>query len=414
VPERVVVTGVGAVTPVGLDVPSTWRALLDGRSGVGPVSLFDASDQSVRIAAEVKGFDPARALSAKEVRRTDRVMQFAVAAADEALCHAQSGAPVPPDPDRFGILAASGVGGFTTLSEQWDVLFSRGPRAISPFLLTMFLIDSVPGLLSNRYGARGPNFSIVSACATSAHCLGEAYEIIRRGDADVMLAGGAEAGLTPMGIASFAAIRALSTRNDDPERASRPFDAGRDGMVLGEASGMLLIETLAHAEARGAPILAEMVGYAATADAHHVTAPPEDGEGARRAMQLCLRKAGLSPADVDYISAHATGTPVGDRAETRAVRAVFGAHADEIPISSIKSMTGHLLGAAGAVEAITCVLAIRDGMLPPTINYAVPDPDCDLDYVPNLARARRVDVAISNSFGFGGHNATVAFRRFDG
>ncbi len=412
-PERVVVTGMGAVTPLGLDVPSTWNAMLEGRSGVGPITCFDARDQVVRIAAEVKGFDPLAYMSAKEARRTDRHVQLAIAAADEAM--RSSGLVVNErNATRVGVIAASGVGGFVTLSQQFDVLRDRGPRAISPFLLTAYLIDLLPGNLSIRYGAQGPNFSIVSACSTSAHCLGEAAEIIRRGDADAILAGGCEASIVPIGVAAFTAIRALSTRNEEPERASRPFDKDRDGFVIGEAAAMVVLESLSSARERGAPILAELAGYAATADAHHVTAPPEEGEGAVRAMRLCLEKAGLSPQDVGYINAHATSTPVGDRSESRAVRAVFGRRADEIPISSIKSMTGHLLGAAGAVEAIVCVLAIRDGMIPPTINYETPDPACDLDYVPNVARAKRVDVALSNSFGFGGHNATLVFRRFEG
>ena len=411
-PERVVVTGAGTVTPLGLDLPSTWRAMLEGRSGAGPITLFDASDQTVRIAAEIKGFDPTTVLNPKEARRTDRHVQIAIAAAEEAL----RGAGLTIDQrnaDRVGVIAASGVGGFMTLSEQFDVLRDRGPGRVSPFLLPAYLVDLLPGNLSIRYGARGPNFSIVSACSTSAHCIGEAAEIIRRGDADAMLAGGCEASIVPIGIASFAAIRAISTRNDEPERASRPFDAGRDGFVIGEAAAMVVLESLTSALERGAPILGELVGYAATADAHHVTAPPEDGEGAVRAMRLCMRKAGLDSNDIDYISAHATSTPVGDRAESRAVRAVLGPRAELVPISAVKSMTGHLLGAAGAVEAITCLLAIRDGMLPPTINYETPDPACDLDYVPNVARAKRVDVALSNSFGFGGHNVTLAFRRYD-
>jgi len=413
VPERVVVTGVGAVTPLGLDVPSTWQALLDGRSGVGPITLFDASEHAVRIAAEIKGFDPLTVVSPKEARRTDRHLQITFAAADEAL--RGSGLVIGPDnADRVGVVAASGVGGFRTLSQQFDVLRDRGPGHVSPFLLTSFLVDLLPGHLSIRYGARGPNFSIVSACATSASCIGEAGEIIRRGDAEAILAGGCESSIVPIGVAAFTAIRALSDRNDEPERASRPFDRDRDGFVIGEAAAMVVLESLSSARARGAPILAELVGYGASADAYHVTAPPEDGEGAARAMRLCLDRARLTPAEVDYISAHATSTPVGDRAEARAVRSVFGAAADGVPISSIKSMTGHLLGAAGALEAITCVLAIRDGMLPPTINYDTPDPACDLDFVPNVARAKRVDVALSNSFGFGGHNVTLAFARYTG
>ncbi len=409
---RVAITGLGAITPLGLDVPSTWEALLAGRSGIGPITRFDASGFRARIAAEVKGFDPEAVLGRKEARRTDRFVQMAIAAADEAV---RDAGLVIDDRNRteVGVIVGSGIGGISTLVDQIQVMQTRGPDRVSPFLVPMFIVDLSAGEIAIRFGAQGVNYSIVSACSTSAHCIGEAAEVIRRGDAVAMIAGGSEAGIVPIGVAGFAAMRALSERNDEPERASRPFDAERDGFVMGEGAGIMVLEDLDYARARGARIYAELLGYGATDDAYHITAPSERGEGAARAMRMALRKARLAPHEIDYINAHGTSTPLNDKLETQALKAVFGPAAYDIPVSSTKSMTGHLLGAAGAVEAIICVLAVRDGRIPPTINYEHPDPDCDLDYVPNVARERRVDVALTNSLGFGGHNTTLIVGRCD-
>jgi 3-oxoacyl-[acyl-carrier-protein] synthase II len=412
VTERVVVTGIGAVTPLGLDVESTWHAALEGQNGAGPITLFDPAEMRCQIACEVQGFDPTRYMHPKDARRNDRSVQLGLAAAvmaveDAGLVIDESNA------DDVGVLVGSGVGGIAALSEQYDVMRDRGPSRVSPFLVPMFIVDMIAGMISIRLGARGPNFSIVSACSTAGHCIGEAAEVVRRGDARVMLAGGGEAGITPIGIASFDAMRALSTRNDDPARASRPFDRERDGFVMGEAGGILVLEALSSAVERGAKIYGELVGYAATGDAYHQSLPPESGEGAARSMRIALRKAGLEPTQIDYINAHATSTPSGDVAETRAIKAVFGPAAYDVPVSSTKSMTGHLMGAGAAIESIFCLLAIRDGMLPPTTNLDSPDECCDLDYVPNVARTKRVDAALSNSFGFGGHNNTLIYRRFE-
>jgi 3-oxoacyl-[acyl-carrier-protein] synthase II len=411
VAERVVVTGLGAVTPLGLDVASTWRAMVEGRSGIGPITLFDASQHQSRIAGEVKGFDATALLGPKEARKLDRFLQFALVAAREAVQDA--GLVVDEsNADDVGVIIGSGVPGIWTLSEQLEVLRTRGPQRVSPHLVPMLLMDLLPGYVSIMTGARGPNFSVASACASAGHSIGEAYEVIKRGDAQAMIAGGSEAGPTPIAVASFGTMRALSTRNHEPERASRPFDRERDGFVIAEGAGILVLESLTFARARGARIYAELVGYGATGDAHHVTAPPEGGEGAVRAMRIALRKAGLTTDEVDYINAHGTSTPLGDISETRAIKAVFGARAYDIPVSSTKSMTGHMLGATAAVEAIACVKAITEGCIPPTINYEFPDPACDLDYVPNRARSGRVDVALSNAFGFGGHNSTLIFARY--
>ncbi len=404
--SRVAITGLGAVTPLGLDVPTTWQALLAGQSGIGPITRFDASGMRCQIAGELKGFDPEAAIGRKEARRTDRFVQMAIVAANEAL--ADAGLTID-DGNRteIGVMVGSGIGGIETLVEQINVLQTRGPDRVSPFLVPMFIVDLVAGEIAIRVGAQGPNYSIVSACSTSAHCIGEAAEVIRRGDAVAMLAGGSEAGVVPIGVAGFAAMRALSERNDAPARASRPFDAARDGFVMGEGAGVVVLEDLEYARARGARVYAEVLGYGATDDAYHITAPSEGGEGAVRAMRLALKKARLEPADVGYVNAHGTSTPLNDKLETQALKTVFGRAAYDVPVSSTKSMTGHLLGAAGVVETIVCVLAIRDGKLPPTINYEHPDPECDLDYVPNVARERRVDVALTNSLGFGGHNCTL-------
>jgi 3-oxoacyl-[acyl-carrier-protein] synthase II len=408
--SRVVITGMGALTPLGLDVPTTWRAMLEGRSGIGPLTHFDATGIRARIGGELKGFDPEAALGRKEARRADRFVQMAIVAAQEALADAHL---TIDDSNRteVGVVVGSGIGGIATLVEQLNVLQSRGPDRVSPFLVPMFIVDLSAGEIAIRTGAQGVNYSIVSACSTSAHCIGEAAEIIRRGDAVAMIAGGSEAGLVPIGVSGFAAMRALSERNDEPERASRPFDAERDGFVMGEGAGIMVLEELEYARARGARIYAELVGYGATDDAYHITAPSEGGEGAVRAMRMALRKAKLAPGDIDYVNAHGTSTPLNDKLETQALKTAFDKAAYDVPVSSTKSMTGHLLGAAGAVEAIVCALAIRDGRLPPTINYEHPDPECDLDYVPNVARERRVDVALTNSLGFGGHNSTLILSR---
>jgi 3-oxoacyl-[acyl-carrier-protein] synthase II len=408
---RIVITGMGAITPLGRDVHSTWEAMVAGRPGVAPISLFDPAGFETQIAAEVKDYEPTDYFSSKEARRLDRCTQFSVIAAREAL--QSSGLQIDDaNADRVGVVVGTGIGGIGTLAEQLEVLRTRGPDRVSPFLVPMMIADTPSGQISIITGAKGPNFGVVSACATAGHCMSEAAEIIRRGEADVMLAGGTEAGIVPIGIAAFNAMRAISTRNDDPAGASRPFDATRDGFVLGEGGAVLVLETLEHARERGARILGELVGHGSTADAHHVTAPAPGGEGARRAMRLAIEKAGVSIDDVSYINAHGTSTPFNDRAETEAIKGVFGKRAYEIPVSSTKSMTGHLLGAGAAVEAIACIQAIRCGVVPPTINYSNPDPDCDLDYVPNQARSCTVNLALSNTFGFGGHNNTLLFAAY--
>jgi 3-oxoacyl-[acyl-carrier-protein] synthase II len=411
--HRVVVTGLGAVSPLGLTVPSTWEGLLAGRSGAGPITRFDTAGFETTIACEVKDFDPGLYLDRKEARRMDRFTHFAIAAAREAL--AQAGLTISDEnADDIGVVIGTGIGGIETLSQQFKVLHDKGPSRISPFLCTMMTANMAAGHASIVLGLRGPNFSTVSACASGGHAIGEAYETIRRGASPVMLAGGAEAAIVPIGVAVFNSMRALSTRNDEPEKASRPFDADRDGFVMGEGAGVLVLENLDYARARGATILAELVGYGATADASHVTAPAEGGVGAVKAMKRALREANLTPADIDYINAHGTSTPLNDRAETEAIKRLFGEYAYRVPISSTKSMTGHMLGAAGAIESIISIMAIREGIIPPTINQVTPDPDCDLDFVPNVARPAIVRVALSNSLGFGGHNATLIFRTTDG
>jgi 3-oxoacyl-[acyl-carrier-protein] synthase II len=411
--NRAVITGLGLVTPLGNDVPTTWDGLVAGRSGVGPITHFDASDYSARIAAEVKGFDPAALFGHRDARRMDRFTQFAVAAAGQALD--DSGLSLTAsNAHRIGAIIGSGIGGIISVLEQAEVLRTRGPRRVSPFLIPMMLPDTAPGQVAITYGLKGPNFAVISACATGANAIGEAAEVIRRGAADAMLAGGAEAGIVPLAFAGFTVMQAVSTRNDEPERASRPFDATRDGFVMGEGGGVVVLESETHARARGARIYAEIVGYGATADAYHITAPEETGEGAARAMQVALDQAELAPEQIDYLNAHGTSTVLNDKGETAAIKAVFGDCAYQLPVSSTKSMTGHLLGGAGAVEAVFCALALNEGVLPPTINYEHPDPECDLDYVPNEARRVTVDVAMSNSFGFGGHNACLILKRMNG
>ncbi|HEU0292747.1 MAG TPA: beta-ketoacyl-ACP synthase II [Anaerolineales bacterium] len=410
--KRVVVTGMGCISPVGNTVKETWEALLAGKSGSAMITAFDASQHKTKFAAEVKGFDPQAVFGNRDARKMDRFTQFAIAAAQEALDH--SGLKIDEtNRDRIGILIGTGIGGLGTILEQVEVMRERGADRVSPFLVPMMISDSAPGMLAIRVGARGPNMAIATACASGNNSIGDAMETIRRGAADVMIAGGAEASLLPLAMAGMNVMGALSTRNEEPETASRPFDRTRDGFVMGEGAGMLIIESLESAQARGANILCELTGYGTTDDAHHISAPAENGAGAALSMKLALENAGLTIGDVDYINAHGTSTPLNDKSETAAIKSVFGEQAYSVPVSSTKSMTGHLLGASGAVEAVACVLAIREGIIPPTIHYQTPDPECDLDYVPNQARQATLKHVMSNSFGFGGHNATLVFSRFE-
>ena len=411
--ERVVVTGIGLVTPLGTNKKSTWKNLISGESGIDYIGAFDAEGFESCIAGEVTDFDPAETLGRRQARRMDRFSQFACVASLEALEDAgiEMG---DEDPDRVAVLVGSGVGGIITISEQLEVLNDRGPKRVNPFLIPMMLGDLASGQVSMMIGAKGPNFSVVSACATGTDSIGEAAEMIRRGRADIAIAGGTEAAICPIGVSGFNACKALSTRNDDPQGASRPFDAGRDGFVLGEGAGVIVIESIEHAEKRGAGVYCELVGYGATSDAHHVTQPHPEGEGAAEAMKIAMQQSGMEPEEVAYINAHGTSTPLNDKFETIAVKKAFGEHAYDICISSTKSMTGHLLGAAGGIEAAFSVLTISESVVPPTINLENPDPDCDLDYVPNLAKRGRVSTAMSNSLGFGGHNASLLFKEFDG
>jgi 3-oxoacyl-[acyl-carrier-protein] synthase II len=409
--RRVVVTGVGLVSPLGIGTEETWRAILEGRSGVGPITAFDASGFATRIAAEVKGFEPEKFIERKELKRMGRFIQFAIAAADFAL--KASGLKITPEnSERVGVYIGSGIGGFEIIEREFEALLQYGPRRISPFFIPATIINLAAGYVSIRWGAKGPNSATATACTTGAHAIGDSFKIIQRGDADVMICGGSEAPICRMGIGGFSAMRALSTRNDEPERASRPWDKLRDGFVVGEGAGLLILEELEHARRRGAPILAEIVGYGMSGDAYHITAPCEDGDGAYRVMRNALRDAGIEPTQVQYINAHGTSTDVGDRIETLAIKRCFGEHAYKLAVSSTKSMTGHLLGGAGGLEAGITVLAIRDQIAPPTINYEVPDPECDLDYVPNKARPMRIEYAMSNSFGFGGTNGCLVFKRY--
>lgn len=408
--RRVVITGLGLVTPVGLDVERTWAAIQAGKSGIGPITRFDPTGLETKIAGEINDFDPLQYLDRKEVRRTDRFAQFSVAAAAQALADAEL--EITPDiAPRVGVAFGSGVGGVGTLADN-ILVHERDPRRVSPFMIPMMIIDMAAGEVAMKLHAKGPNMGTASACASSAHAIGIGADIIRRGQADVMLAGGAEAGLIKVAIGAFNSMHALSRRNGAPEKASRPFDKERDGFVFAEGGGCLVLEELEFARARGARIVAEMTGYGSTADAHHITAPPEDAKGAVRAMRMALDDSRLRPEDIGYVNAHGTSTPANDGSETRALKTVFGEHAYRMAVSSTKSMTGHTLGAAGALEAIFCVLAMRDGVLPPTINQEVPDPACDLDYVPNAARRRQVDHSLSNSMGFGGHNVALVLSRW--
>ena len=411
--RRVVLTGLGALTPIGNTAEELWSSLTEGRSGIGPITRFDATGYDTRIAGEIKNFDPLKFVDKKEARRLDPYLQYAIASSVMAVGDAGFD-PARVDGERFGVMIGSGIGGITTLLEGEKVRETKGPDRVSPFVIPMLIINMASGLVSMRFGAKGPNSSVVTACATGNHAIGDAFRIIQRDEADVMIAGGAEAMIVPLTIAGFCSMKAMSTRNDDPQKASRPFDAGRDGFVCGEGAGIVVLESLEHAIRRDARIYAEIIGYGMTSDAHHMTAPDPEGDGAARAMARALKDAGLSPADVGYINAHGTSTPYNDRFETVAIKRVFGDHAKKLAVSSTKSMTGHLLGAAGGVETIATALALHHGVLPPTINYETPDPDCDLDYVPNQARKQDVDVALSNAFGFGGTNATLVFRKYRG
>lgn len=404
----------GAVTPIGNDVPAFWESLVAGRSGIGTISMFDPSQLDARIAGEVKGFEPELIMPKKEIRRHDRYVHFAWAASHEALRDAGLPNPIEDEAlaERTGVIVGSGIGGINTMIRDIIEAHDLGVQRIGPFLVTSLIPDMAAGYVAIYANARGPNYATVSACSSANHAIGDATNIIRRGDADIMIAGGAEAGIGEIPMAAFAAMRALSTRNDEPERACRPFDAGRDGFIMSEGAGVLVLEALDHALARGARIQGEMAGYAATDDASHITLPAPGGRGAASSMRLALADAGMSPADIGYINAHGTSTGPNDKAETAAIKTVFAERAYTTPVSSTKSMTGHLLGAGGGIEAIASILAIENGILPPTINYEVPDPECDLDYIPNEARHVAIDAAMSNSFGFGGHNATLIFKRY--
>ena len=409
--RRVVVTGVGLLTPLGIGTETSWEGVRTGKSGIGPITQFDATAFSCRIAGEVKGFDPANYIEKKEIKKMGRFIQFAIAAADCALAH--SGLKVTPETaEQVGVYIGSGIGGFEVIEREHKALLEQGPRRISPFFIPATIINLASGHVSIRSGAKGPNSATATACTTSAHAIGDSFRLIQHGDADAMICGGTEACITPMGVGGFAAMRALSTRNDEPARASRPWDRDRDGFVVGEGAGILVLEELEFARRRGARILAEIAGYGMSADAFHVTAPPDDGDGAYRVMRNSLRDAGIRPEQVDYINAHGTSTEVGDRAESAAIKRTFGEHAYKLAVSSTKSMTGHLLGGAGGLEAGLTVMAIRDQIAPPTINYENPDPQCDLDYVPNVARPMKIEYALSNSFGFGGTNGCLIFMRY--
>jgi beta-ketoacyl-acyl-carrier-protein synthase II len=410
-PRRVVVTGIGVISPLGNTVETFWARLIAGESGIGPVTRFDVSRYDTRIAGEVRDFRAEDYMDRKDARRADLFVQFAVAAARQAVRMAGV-SPETVDASRYGVIVGSGIGGIATFEDQHRTLLEKGPSRVSPFFIPMMISDMASGQVSIQLGAKGPNYCTVSACSSGAHAVGDAYRIIQCDEADVMICGGAEAPVTPISFAGFCSMKAMSTRNDEPLRASRPFDSQRDGFVMGEGAGVLVLEELAHAQRRGAKILAEIVGYGATGDAHHMTAPAPEGEGAARAMRAAIRDSGRPLESFGYLNAHGTSTPLNDKFETQAIKSVFGEAARKLPVSSTKSMTGHLLGAAGGLETIICVLALDRGILPPTVNYENPDPDCDLDYVPNAARAVEVQAALSNSLGFGGHNVTLALSRY--
>jgi 3-oxoacyl-[acyl-carrier-protein] synthase II len=412
-PRRVVVTGIGLLSSAGTGTEECWAAIRSGKSGIGRITQFDASEFACRIAGEVKDFDPLRFVDKKDVKKMGRFIQFAMAATEFAVTAARLKVG-PDDAECTGVYIGSGIGAFEIIEREHKTLLERGPSRISPFFIPSCIVNLASGYVSIRYGAKGPNSATATACTTSAHSIGDSFRLIQYGEADVMICGGSEACVTPMGIGGFAAMRALSTRNDEPERASRPWDAQRDGFVVGEGSGILILEEVERARRRGAPILAEIVGYGMSADAHHITAPPEDGNGGYRVMRNAMRNAGIEPSAVQYVNAHGTSTGLGDKAETIAIKQAFGDHAKKLAVSSTKSMTGHLLGGAGGLEAGISVLAIRDQIAPPTINYEFPDPECDLDYVPNQARPTNIEYALSNSFGFGGTNGCLIFKRYSG
>ena len=414
--RRVVITGIGVITPVGNDLATFWNNIKNGVSGIDRIASFDTTDYDCKIGGEVKEFKPVEYFkNPKDVRRTDRYTQLAMAAAKMAVADAEVEPDKIADLTRFGTVIGSGIGGLKTLEEQHTILMNKGPTRVSPFMIPMMISNMASGLISMEYGLRGPNFATVSACATACHAVGEAWRMIRFDEADAFLAGGSEAAVIPLGIAGFAAMKAMSTRNDDPKRASRPFDRDRDGFVMGEGAGVLVLEELEHARKRGAKIYCELAGYGLSADAYHMTSPPPDGEGAVRCMKMALEKAGINTDEVDYVNAHGTSTGLGDICETKAIKTLFGAHAKNgLLVSSTKSMTGHLLGAAGSVELAICVMAIREGIVPPTINLDHPDHECDLDYVPHVAREKKLRVVLNNSFGFGGHNATLVAKEFTG
>lgn len=409
--KKVVVTGIGAITPLGIGTESTWKAMIEGRSGIRRITQFDAVNFATQIAGEVVGFNPEDYIEAKEIKKMDRFIHFAIAASDMAV--KDSGLNMSDEnPERVGVIIGSGIGGLPAIERYHSVLIEKGPRKITPFFIPMLIINLASGQVSIRMGAKGPNSAVATACATGSHAIGDAYKIIQRGDADVMIAGGTESVITPLAVGGFSAMKALSTRNDAPEKASRPFDADRDGFVMGEGAGIVVLESLEHAVKRGAKIYAEMGGYGMTADAYHITSPAPEGEGAARCMALALRDGSIDHREIDYINAHGTSTKYGDELESSAIKTVFKEHAYKIAVSSTKSMTGHLLGAAGGVEAVVCLLSMRDGLVPPTINLDKQDPQCDLDYVPHKARKMEVNCAMSNSFGFGGTNACLIFKRF--
>jgi len=409
--RRVVITGMGVMSALGRDLETFWNNLIAGKSGVSKIESFDASDFSTRIAAEIKDFNPEDYIDKKEARRMDRFVQFAVAASLNALQDAKLKIGEDADPDRCGVYVGSGIGGLGTWEEQHRILLEKGPKRVSPFFIPMMIANMASGQISMLVGAKGPNSTAVTACATGTHSIGDSFKLIQRDDADIMICGGAEATIRPIGMAGFCALRAMSTRNDEPEKASRPFDIDRDGFVMGEGAGILVLEELEHAKKRGARIYAEVIGYGMSGDAYHMTDP--DPEGAARCMSRAIRDAGIEPSQVDYINAHGTSTPVGDKSETTAIKKALGDHAYKVAISSTKSMTGHLLGAAGGVEAVITGLSLSRGKIAPTINLDNPDPECDLDYVPNVAREANLSIAMSNSFGFGGHNATIVLKRYD-
>jgi len=409
--NRVVITGCGVITSLGQDVQTFWGNILAGKSGVSKIESFDVSDYATKIAAEIKDFNPEEYMDKKDAKRADRFAQLGYAAAKRAIEHANLKI-TDENAHRVGVYVGSGIGGLQTFEEQHRILIEKGPKRVSPFFIPMMIANMASGLVSILTGAKGPNSAAISACATGTHAIGDAFHIIKRGQADVMIAGGTEASIRPTGLAGFNAARAMSTRNDEPEKASRPFDATRDGFVMGEGAGVVILESLDHALARGANIIAEVIGYGMSGDAYHLTSPAPEGEGATRSMILALEDAGIAPTEVDYINAHGTSTEYNDKFETAAIKMAFGEHAYKLAVSSTKSMTGHLLGAAGGIETVISALAIKDQILPPTINYEVPDPECDLDYVPNEARKARVKVSLSNSLGFGGHNATIILREY--